>query len=280
MPPRDGIADAEEQSRLVAALREDAAAAWAAHAQAQEEVNASAATCESLRADIQALNAETAQLAALVDTLTGERDSWMERAMQAEAVAQSVREVAYQEGRAAAGAEADESVSDLLILLGQESRRVEALREAMDTAGLDSASVLARLQKEEDDEILSAMDPAHHPGGGGGNSGGAGGGSDGLVNTGAGDGGALLAPPPAAPVTAHSVAHHSTWHPAAAATPFGAPTVQDETEEDLLASLPPPGKGLPAPPPLMPATRMQPAAVPLMPVPAHAWPGNTAQQGR
>ena len=39
-------------------------------------------------------------------------------------------------------AEADESVSDLLVCLGQEERKVEVLRERLDQMGVDVESIL------------------------------------------------------------------------------------------------------------------------------------------
>jgi hypothetical protein len=233
---------------LVASLRGEVTAAWEAHAQAAAAAEAANVTCDSLRADILALNAETATLAALVDTLTGERDAWMERATAAEAATQAARDAAYEEGRAAAGAEADESVSDLLILLGQEARRVEALREALEEVGVDSGAVLASLQKQEDDEMLASM-----TGGGGGT-----GGEQPPPQGGGGDsaqGVATAAPP-------HATGQHQMWQPAPAATPFG--TQQDEDDElALVASLPAPGRGLPALPPVAvrPGQQMIPAHV-------------------
>ena len=231
---------------LVASLRGEVTAAWEAHARASAAAEAANVTCDSLRADILALNAETATLAALVDTLTGERDAWMERATAAEAATQAARDAAYEEGWAAAGAEADESVSDLLILLGQEARRVEALREALEEVGVNSGEVLASLQKQEDDEMLAAMS------GGGGDTGGEqpppqGGGGDSAQ-------GVTTAAPP------HAAGQHQMWQPAPAATPFGAQ--QDEDDDlALVASLPAPGRGLPAPPPVGVRPRMIPAQV-------------------
>ena len=223
---------------LVATLRGEVTAAWEAHSQAQAAADAANVTCDSLRADILALNAETAHLAALVDTLTGERDAWMERATAAEAANQAAREAAYEEGRAAAGAEADESVSDLLILLGQESRRVEALREALEEVGVDSRAVLAQLQKQEDDEMLASM------------TGGAGGAAGEQPPSQGGGGDSAQGVATAVQPAAAMGGQHQVWQPAPAATPFGAQ--QDEDDElALVASLPAPGRGLPAPPPVV-----------------------------
>ena len=144
----------------------------------------------------------------------------------------------WPEGVGESGAEADESVSDLLILLGQESRRVEALREALEEVGVDSRAVLAQLQKQEDDEMLASM-----TGGAGGDAGEQpppqGGGGDSTQ-------GVATSLQPAAAM----VGQHQVWQPAPAATPFGAQ--QDEDDElALVASLPAPGRGLPAPPPVV-----------------------------
>ncbi|EFJ39529.1 hypothetical protein VOLCADRAFT_100860 [Volvox carteri f. nagariensis] len=58
-------------------------------------------------------------------------------------------EEAVAEARAEGKAEAEEGMTDLFVCLGQEERKVEVLRQALEGLGLDAESLLATIQEEE-----------------------------------------------------------------------------------------------------------------------------------
>jgi hypothetical protein len=155
-------------------------------------------------------------------------------------------------------------MADLLILLGQESRRCDALREALESVGVSADAVLASLAREEEAEMLAALSGAEvaPPGGGDSSpapppppagSGFGGGGGD--------DGSGLLQSRPLTSASTREATAMGAWE----ASDMEESTVARlAAEEELIATLPPPGRGIPA--------ARQPAAQPLLAPPMLARP--------
>ncbi|GLC70984.1 hypothetical protein PLESTF_001057900 [Pleodorina starrii] len=63
-------------------------------------------------------------------------------------------EEAVAEARAEGKAEAEEGMTDLFVCLGQEERKVEVLRQALEKVGVDAETLLATIEEEEGAEVL------------------------------------------------------------------------------------------------------------------------------
>ena len=62
------------------------------------------------------------------------------------------------EGRAAAEAENEEDMADLLVCMGQEDRKIERLRELLEERGVDTAAVMEALEAEEDAQLMELVE--------------------------------------------------------------------------------------------------------------------------
>jgi len=113
--------------------------------------NAMVSTTRDKDAEIEALTTKVRTLELAIEERTGELVA-RNKTSNAEAFARG-KEEGYAEGYAAGVADTQEELADLLVCLGQEGRRVEALRTMLAQTGADMDAIIAQFEAEEEAEI-------------------------------------------------------------------------------------------------------------------------------
>jgi len=114
--------------------------------------DAVSSTTREKDAEIEALTTKIQTL----ETSIAERQGAISEAPSSEAVAEAFargKEEGYAEGYAAGTADAQEELADLLVCLGQEGRRVDALRTMLAETGADIDAIIAQFEAEEEAQI-------------------------------------------------------------------------------------------------------------------------------
>ena len=115
--------------------------------------DAMSSTTREKDAEIEAL---TTKIQTLETAIAEKHDGATSEAPNSEALAEAFargKEEGYAEGYAAGTAEAQEELADLLVCLGQEGRRVEALRTMLAETGADIDAIIAQFEADEEAEI-------------------------------------------------------------------------------------------------------------------------------
>jgi hypothetical protein len=114
--------------------------------------DALSSTAREKDAEIEALTTKIQTL----ETSIAERQGAISEAPSSEAVTEAFargKEEGYAEGYAAGTADAQEELADLLVCLGQEGRRVDALRTMLAETGADIDAIIAQFEAEEEAQI-------------------------------------------------------------------------------------------------------------------------------